>query len=146
MPSTDYVLAFDFGEKRIGVAGGSLQLGIATPLTTIHALSNQQRFQTIRALIEQWQPQQLLVGLPCFLDGKPHRLSSLAQRFGQRLQGRFQLPVTYVDERLSSIEAATLLHEVGIHQQKDVIDQIAAMRILQAWFDSLKTKPRDTHQ
>lgn len=63
------VLAFDFGEKRIGVAVGESALGQAHPLTTIHGEANGERFAAIAALIAQWQPVSLVVGLPLALDG-----------------------------------------------------------------------------
>jgi putative Holliday junction resolvase len=133
----NYVLAFDFGEVRIGVAGGSSDLGIATPLATISAQSNDEKFTAIGKLIAEWQPAQLVVGLPSHLDGTEHELTRLARTFGNRLHGRFNLPVAYVDERLTSVEAETLLSEAQTFgkKRKAALDQVAAMRILQCWFD-----------
>jgi len=65
------VLAFDFGEKRIGVAVGDTAVGIAHPLTTIDAADRQRRFAAIAALITEWRPSRLVVGLPAHLDGAP---------------------------------------------------------------------------
>jgi len=131
------VLAFDFGEKRIGVAVGESLLGIAHPLLTISAESNDARFEAIATLIAEWRPVQLVVGLPAHLDGTEHALSRLCRKFAQRLHGRFNLPVALVDERLSSAEASQSLKQAGIagRRQKPVLDQIAAQTILQSYFD-----------
>jgi putative Holliday junction resolvase len=132
-----YVLAFDFGEVRIGVAGGSGEMGIATPLATVTGASNDEKFATISKLIAEWKPTRLVVGLPCHLDGTEHDMTRLARKFGQRLHGRFGLEVDFVDERLSSVEAEGLLSEAQTFgkRRKQALDQVAAMRILQAWFD-----------
>lgn len=150
LPPTGYVMAFDFGEVRIGVAGGNLETGIATPLGTVTGTSNDQKFARIAALIAQWQPRQLLVGLPCHLDDTPHALTHLARKFGQRLHGRFSLPVAWVDERLTSAEAADMLADARVYgtKRKTALDQVAAMRILQAWFDgqtALSPPPQTSH-
>jgi len=131
------VLAFDFGEKRIGVAVGESLLGIAHPLQTISAESNDARFEAIATLIAEWRPAQLVVGLPAHLDGTEHALSRLCRKFAQRLHGRFNLPVALVDERLSSAEASQSLKQAGIagRRQKPVLDQVAAQTILQSYFD-----------
>ncbi|MCX7627921.1 MAG: Holliday junction resolvase RuvX [Methylophilaceae bacterium] len=138
MPETGTVLAFDFGEKRIGVAVGELALGIAHPLRTIVGESNETRFAIIAAIIAEWKPVRLVVGLPLSLDGEAHELTRLCKKFARRLQGRFGLPVEFVDERLSSAEASQALREVGRHGrgQKPVLDQAAAQRILQSYFDA----------
>ncbi|GLR12360.1 Holliday junction resolvase RuvX [Chitinimonas viridis] len=132
-----YVLAFDFGEVRIGVAGGSTELCLASPLTTITGASNDDKFAAIAKLIAEWQPSQLVVGLPSHLDGTEHDMSRLARTFANRLNGRFNLPVALVDERLTSVEAEELLSEAQTFgkKRKAALDQVAAMRILQVWFD-----------
>ena len=137
------VLAFDFGEKRIGVAVGEHLLGIAHPLTTIAAEANDQRFRQIAALIEEWRPALLLVGLPVFADGTEHELTALSRKFARRLDGRFGLPVGMVDERYTSAQASQSLAESGIRgrKQKPMLDQVAAQHILQTYFDSVSRKP-----
>ena len=132
------VLAFDFGEKRIGVATGALETRIAHPLETISSELNDVRFARIAALIGEWKPVLLVVGLPFHLDGTEHDLTRLARRFSHRLNGRFNLPVELVDERLTSIEAESNLREAGItgRDQKPHIDAAAAQTILQSFFDT----------
>lgn len=138
MPDGGAVLAFDFGEKRIGVAVGDISIGIAHPLETISGESNDIRFAAIAAMIDEWKPSRLVVGLPMHLDGTEHEMSRLSRKFARRLEGRFGLPAVMVDERLTSAEASQSLNEIGIRgrNQKIMLDQVAAQRILQSYFDA----------
>jgi len=137
MPETGTVLAFDFGEKRIGVAVADVAVGIAHPLQTIHAEDNKSRFAAMAALIAEWQPMLLIVGEPHHADGGAHEIARLARRFAQRLEGRFALPVTLVDETLSSQAAQSRLQEQGMHTDKlrAVLDSAAACEIMQTWLE-----------
>ncbi len=140
MTAEGSVLGFDFGEKRIGVAIGERLIGIAHPLTTISTEINDERFQQIGQLIEEWKPVALVVGLPLSLEGEEHKVTKLCRKFAHRLEGRFKLPVCMVDERLSSVAASQTLKELGIggRKQKPMLDQVAAQHILQSYFDGLK--------
>lgn len=131
------VLAFDFGTRRIGVAVGESLLGLAHPLTTIAEEQNERRFAAIEALVHEWQPVQLVVGLPVHADGTEHAMTATARRFARRLQGRFALPVALVDERYSTDAAAEAMRSAGTRERDRhaVRDQLAAQIILQAWFD-----------
>jgi putative Holliday junction resolvase len=131
------ILAFDFGERRIGVAVGESALGIAHPLATIANERTDQRFAAIAAVIAEWKPAGLVVGLPLHMDDTEHVLTARARRFARQLEGRFSLPVELVDERLTTREAASMLHEAGVdsRRQKPVRDQVAAQRILAAYFE-----------
>ncbi len=133
------VLGFDFGLKRIGVASGEHILGIANPLTTINAESNDERFSLIAELIKEWKPSTLVLGLPLSLDGEEHEVTLLCKKFARRMDGRFNLPIIMIDERLSSAEASQTLDEIGIkgRKQKPLLDQIAAQVILQSYFDMI---------
>lgn len=130
-------LAFDFGRARIGVACGDAEVGMAHPLCTLTS-SGVQRLNDIARLIDQWQPCQLLIGLPVHADGTAHDMTLAAHRFGQSLQHRFALPVYWADERFSSLYAESLLREAGVRgrKQKAVLDQVAAQAILMAAFDN----------
>ena len=99
-------LAFDFGTRRVGVASGNTLTRGATPLRTI-AAEGEQRFRAIAALITEWQPQALVVGVPFHPDGAPHDNTERARRFARQLHGRFKLQVHEVDERYSTTEAAS---------------------------------------
>jgi putative Holliday junction resolvase len=133
------VLAFDFGERRIGIAVGEHLINNANPLMTIDNESNEVRFAAITQLINEWQPKLLVVGLPLSLDGSETEVTQLCKKFARRLNGRFNLPVIMIDERYSSTEASQLLNESGIkgRAQKAMLDQVAAQTILRSYFDSL---------
>ena len=141
LPGTT-VLAFDFGEKRIGVAVGDLGVRIAHPLSTIGAEDNTTRFAEIGKLIGEWRPAQLVVGLPMHADGTEHEVSRLARRFAQRLEGRFGVPASLMDERLTSRAAESRLRESGARGREiaDALDAAAAREILEAWFDAQAAK------
>ena len=138
---TGTVIAFDFGEKRIGVAVGETMLKAAHPLITIEAEANDARFEAIGKLLAEWKPSLLIVGFPTHMDGTEHQLTQLSKKFAQRLEGRFNLPVMMLDERLTSAEATQLLKNSGIDikRQKNMIDAVAAQVILQSYFDNLAT-------
>jgi putative Holliday junction resolvase len=97
-------LAFDFGQKRTGVAYASRLLGQAQPQGTVNA-SGDARWPLIAKHIERWQPDALVVGVPYHPDGAAHENTALAKKFALQLQGRFALPVFEVDERYSTTEA-----------------------------------------
>jgi putative Holliday junction resolvase len=130
-------LAFDFGTQRIGIAVGNSISATAQPLTTINDEKNVPRFATIAALLQEWQPVALVVGLPAYDDGEPHEMSARCRRFANQLKGRFQLPILLVDERYTSVAASAVLTERGVfgRKQKSLLDQYAAQQILQAYFD-----------
>jgi putative Holliday junction resolvase len=127
------VLAFDFGLKRIGVAVGDWETGMAHPLETIEAEASAPRFDRIGGLIAEWRPVELVVGLPMSLEGEEHELSKRCRRFANQLHGRFGLPVSLVDERLTSAEAESRLREMGraVRGNKAAVDSLAAQEILQ---------------
>lgn len=97
-------LAFDFGTRRTGVASGNRLLAQATPLKTVVA-EGEARFEAIAALVRDWRPDALVVGVPRHPDGAEHEMTRRARRFARQLHGRFGLPVHEVDERYSTSEA-----------------------------------------
>lgn len=97
-------LALDYGKKRTGVATGNRMLGRATPGKTITA-SGDARFAAVAALIAEWQPQAMVIGIPYHPDGAAHENTRKATNFGRQLAQRFKLPVYTVDERYSTTEA-----------------------------------------
>ena len=131
MSSTDTLLAFDYGEKRIGVAVGNMLLKQAQALLIIDNRNREYRFEAIAKLLAEWRPQRLVVGLPVHPDGAPHAMTQLAKRFGNQLNGRFGLPVTWVDERYSSVAAAEFADDPAWRG----LDAEAARIILQQYFD-----------
>jgi len=137
------VLAFDFGERRLGVAVGDLAVGIAHPLITIDAADARSRFEQIGRLVSEWRPVLLVVGLPAHGDGTEHELSRLARRFARRLEGRFGINVTLVDERLTSRMAESGLRRQGLSTNRieAVLDAAAAREILEAFLEERHRPP-----
>ncbi len=137
------VLAFDFGEKRIGVAVGEWALRQAHPLTVIRSEANVERFARIAELLREWQPVGLVVGVPLALDGTPHAMTARCTRFANQLRGRFGLPVETAEERLTSVEAEERLREAGHNARgaRDHIDAMAAQIILQCHFERPAAAP-----
>ena len=126
------LLAFDFGEKRIGTAVGQSVTRTATPLETIPVRRMKPDWSAIDTLIDAWKPDALIVGLPLNMDGTEQRITAHARRFARRLHGRSGLPVHLADERLSTREAWTRLIESG--SRRDGPDAVAAQVILEGWF------------
>lgn len=123
----ELVLGFDFGIKRIGIAMGNTLTGQAQPLAVVNAIDNAARFEQIGELIAAWAPARLVVGEPRHPDGTEHDMTLRCRRFANQLHGRFNLPVTLVDERYSS---------AVIHAKRgQIIDDQAASIILQQYFD-----------
>lgn len=137
LPASRTVLAFDFGEKRTGVAVGETALETAHALEVIAAQDNATRFAAIARLIAEWQPRVLVVGLPAHPDGAEHEMTRLARRFARRLEGRFGLPVVLVDERYSSAAAQADLRERGVAQRRmrHALDAAAAAEILRTYYE-----------
>lgn len=132
------LLAFDYGEKRIGVAVGNALTRQARALVVVQNRNREFRFEAVGKLIGEWKPDALVVGLPCHPDGTPHEMTQLAKRFGNQLNGRFNLPVDWVDERYSSVEADIDMRERGI--AADMRDAEAARIILQQYLDGLSNE------
>ena len=122
------VMAFDYGTSRIGVAIGNTLTQTGQPIQIIAENGVDARFGLIEALIQEWQPDQLVVGLPCHPDGAPHEMTLKAKRFGNQLYGRFHLPVDWVDERYSSVVLE------GNPDMRDNLDAQSAALILKQYF------------
>lgn len=142
MSETRY-LAFDYGLKKIGVAIGDSLLRQARPLSIIKSTTKQQRFAQIEALLSEWQPDQVIVGLPLTLDGEEQEASARARRFANQLDGRYGVTVLLVEEQNSSMEAQALIRQFKQFDAKqarrfaDDDDAVAAAVILQRHLDSL---------
>ena len=119
------LLAFDFGTQRVGVATGSTLLGLGQGLRTVSA-QGEARFAAITALIKEWQPAALVVGIPFHPDGAAHDNTRRALRFARQLQGRYGLPVHQVDERYTTTEA--------LSQGARDADAASAVLILEQFF------------
>jgi putative Holliday junction resolvase len=130
-------LGFDFGMKNIGIAVGQELTMTASPLMAIKAREGIPDWDQIKKILDEWQPALLVVGLPLNMDGTEQTMTAAARRFGNRLHGRFNIPVEWQDERLSTYEA---LEQMGIRhksqsRQRSDVDQISAQLILQSWLN-----------
>lgn len=148
------LLGFDFGTKRIGIAIGQEVTGTARPLTTLTAVKHKPDWDGISKIIAEWQPDLLVVGLPLHMDGTEQEMTQAARRFSNQLNGRFQLPIALMDERLSSDEAESILSEQSasgttgfrdsVFSDKEQVDMISAQLILQSWMALQNNEQMDT--
>ena len=132
------LLCFDYGLASIGVASGNLSLGIASPLTELKAKDGIPNWTVIEQLIKEWKPSKVLVGLPLNMDGSESELSSRARKFGNRLNGRFNIDVEMIDERLTSHAAKEQAKQRGHrgNYKDNPIDSEAACLILEQYFNN----------
>jgi len=133
------ILAFDFGNRRIGIATGSAITGTASALTTLLANDGEPDWNEIDGIVREWKPDQIVVGLPYNMDGSESEMSSLAKNFAGQLAERYDAPVDTIDERLTSVEAGNILKEQrrqGLRSKKlkkTDIDSLAACLIAESW-------------
>ena len=133
------VIGFDFGQKRIGVAIGNNISKTAQALITINSVSNNQKFEVIQKIIEEWQPISIVVGVPFNVDGSEHKVTNLSKKFAKQLEQKYSLPTHLIDERYTSIEANHEIKDkkIDLKKKKLLIDQIAAKIILQSYLDQI---------
>ncbi|MBU3583800.1 Holliday junction resolvase RuvX [Polynucleobacter sp. 15G-AUS-farblos] len=131
MPKPMTVMAFDYGTRRVGVAVGNSETGLGQALKTIAAPNLDGLFKEIESLLKEWQPERLVVGKPLHPDGAEHEMTAKATRFGNQLQGRFHLPVDWVDERYTSAVLE------GDAQMQDNLDAHSAALLLEQYFSEL---------
>lgn len=147
--STGHYLGFDFGNKKIGVAVGQLITRSASPLQTLRCINQVPDWQAISALIQEWQPTGLVVGISKQYDGSDNLITPRMLKFCRQLQGRYQLPVYQQDETLSTFEAKQLLFDdVKLNATKlwAVQDQLAAQLILQTWLNDYDESTQKTDE
>ncbi|MGL4859224.1 MAG: Holliday junction resolvase RuvX [Enterobacteriaceae bacterium] len=132
------IMAFDFGTTSIGVAIGQEVTATARPLSALKANDGKPDWLQVQKLLQEWQPNLLVVGLPLNMDGSEQLLTAMARKFAARLHGRFGLQVELHDERLSSVEARSRLFTEGGYRalNKGRVDSTSAVIILQSWFDN----------
>lgn len=134
----DTYLGFDFGNKKIGIAVGQTTTGTASPLQTLRSLNQIPNWDVITAVIQEWRPAGLVVGISRQADGSDNPITPRMLKFCRQLEGRYNLPVYQQDETLSTFEAKQLLFdEVNVSASKlwEVQDQLAAQLILQTWLN-----------
>lgn len=131
------LLAFDFGTRSIGVAIGQRITGTARPLAALKAQDGTPDWNIIAHLLKEWQPEGVIVGLPLNMDGSEQPLTARARNFANKIHGRFGVPITLHDERLSTVEAKAGLFEQGGYRalNKGRVDSASAVVILESYFD-----------
>ncbi len=139
------MLAFDFGTRQIGVASGQKLLKTANPLTILRAKDGIPNWSQLQKLIDDWMPDQVLVGLPLNMNGSESQFCLRARKFGRRLHGKFGVEVAMVDERLSTFTAKEQYQTKNqlYKHKKILVDDIAAVLILETWLadQSVGIKP-----
>ncbi|MDX1367641.1 Holliday junction resolvase RuvX [Pseudomonas sp.] len=131
------LLGFDYGSKQIGVAVGQVITGQARELCILKAQNGVPDWQKVEALIKEWQPDAIVVGLPLNMDGTKSEMSDRAEKFARRLNGRFNLPVHTHDERLTTYEAKGQRLQQGQNSgyRERPVDALAAALLLQGWLE-----------
>lgn len=132
------VMGFDFGKKYIGLAIGQEITGTATPLGSVKANDGIPHWEHIEKYLNEWQPDLLVIGLPLNMDGSEQALTQSARKFGNRLHGRFGLPIEFQDERLTTADAKAQLFAQGGYRnlKKDNIDAQSAVLIIESFFEA----------
>ncbi len=125
------ILAFDYGTQKIGVASGNELLGTASPLKALPCKNTQPNWDDIAALLKEWEPEALVVGLPLNMDGTDSESTARAKKFAGRLKGRFGIKVWLVDERLTTREAR---ERTGIQKADSRVDSMAAVIIAEGFW------------
>ena len=125
-------LAFDYGDVRIGVAICDPDGILSTPLTVL-STKDPNLLKLVQGLIEEYEPVKFYIGLPVHLSGKESESTNKARKFGELLAATFDVPFSYIDERLSTISASKSLAEAGVNAKdaKSKIDAMAAVQILE---------------
>ena len=127
-------LAFDYGTRHLGLAIGQTLTGTANPLSPLKCRDGVPNWEEVAAVLAEWKPDLLVVGLPLNMDGSESEMSRRAKKFANRLHGRFGLQVNCVDERLTSFEAKSRVAPGSAERhQGGAIDSLAAVVILEAW-------------
>lgn len=133
------VLALDYGGRRLGIATGNTASRTATPRGFIEAQDGEPDWSALDRLIEEWQPDILVIGLPYNKDGTESEMTHRVMAFTKKIEQRYRLPVATVDERLTSREARSILREQrrsGARQRRvraGDVDSAAATLIAETW-------------
>ena len=136
------LMGFDFGTQRIGIATGQRLTAGTQALNPIKAKDGIPNWDNLQRVIDEWQPDAFVVGLPLNMDGTPSEMSRRAAKFARRLEGRYHRPAYTQDERLTSYEAKGMVIEHGGNRDfgANSVDGLAAQLILESWMGE---HPRD---
>lgn len=130
------VIAFDFGTKNIGIAIGQKFTRTANPLQSIKVKSGIPNWNLLNKTISEWMPQYAIVGLPLNINGTKQKITYKSENFAKQIQKKFNMKVYLHDERLSTIEAKSIIFQKQGFRflKKNIIDSQSAVIILESWF------------
>jgi len=135
-------IAFDFGIKKIGVAVGENIIKKAKPLSVLNAQNGKPNWDIVNNLIQYWQPNFIIVGLPLNINGTKQSITNKSEKFANLLKNKFDIIVKMHDERLTTVEAKSIIFKkYGFKAlQKETIHSYAAKIILESWFNEYSFK------
>ena len=128
------IVAFDFGEKKIGVAVGQTSTYTSSPLQVIFNNHDKVNWNEIGILLEEWRPELILVGKPLNMDGTDSDMMKKVDTFYKKLESLYDAKFEYVDERLTTFEARDILKENNV----ETVDANAAKILIDNWFNKNK--------
>ena len=130
------IIAFDYGEKKIGVAVGQTSTNTSSPLQIIFNKDNQTNWNSISSLLDEWKPGLILLGKPLNMDGSDSKIMEKVDKFYKELKSIYDADIEFVDERLTTFEARQILKD----KKQDNVDAHAAKILIDNWFDINKEK------
>ena len=130
------IIAFDYGEKKIGVAVGQTSTNTSSPLQIIFNKDNKTNWISISSLLNEWKPGLILVGKPLNMDGSESEIMKKVDKFYKELKSIYDADIEFVDERLTTFEAREILKD----EKQDNVDAHAAKILIDNWFDINKEK------
>ena len=128
------IVAFDFGTKKIGVAVGQTATYTSSPLQIIINKDNKVNWSEISILMNEWNPELIIVGKPLNMDGTDSEILKKVEKFYEKLKNTFDVNLEYIDERLTTFEAKQILEDTDIDQ----VDANAAKILIDNWFEMNK--------
>ena len=135
------VMALDIGEKRVGVAVSDPDERVASPICVLPAAEVRANARSFRTVVEDWEPELLLCGLPYTLSGEEGPQAARIREMASEVSQATGISIEFADERLSSAEAKRSLREKGLNEKamRGKVDMIAASLFLQAWLDARRS-------
>ena len=130
------IIAFDFGEKKIGVAVGQTSTNTSSPLQIIFNKDNKTNWISISSLLDEWKPDLILLGKPLNMDGSESEIMKKVDKFYKQLKSIYDADIEFVDERLTTFEAREILKD----EKQDNVDAHAAKILIDNWFDINREK------
>ena len=130
------IIAFDYGEKKIGVAVGQTSTNTSSPLKIIFNKDNKTNWISISSLLDEWKPDLILLGKPLNMDGSDSDIMKKVDKFYKELKSIYDADIEFVDERLTTFEAREILKD----EKHDNVDAHAAKILIDNWFDINRDK------